>query len=138
MKNTLFEFVRYAMTSGVALAIDLSTFFFLLRVLDVNPYAAAAIGFLSGLVIAYLLSTKWVFNYRRMAQQSGKEFSVFVGIGLGGLLITQGVLWVGIEKLSLSAEASKIAAVGISFAFNYIMRKVILFSRLFSRAQPHY
>ena len=52
----------------------------------------------------------------------------FSVVGLGGLLVTQLVLWVGIELMGSNPEVSKVSAAGFTFLFNFMVRKLLLFS----------
>ena len=51
-----------------------------------------------------------------------------MGIGVAGLGVTQLVLWLGVTELGLMPEAVKLAAAGLTFAFNYVARKSLLFA----------
>ena len=119
---------RYFAASLFALAVDLGVLSLCLRVAHLGLAWSATLGFVAGAVVAYLLSIRWVFRQRAFAHAPAMEFLAFVGIGLVGLGITQLVLWIGATQLGLLAEAVKLAAAGITFAFNYMVRKALLFA----------
>jgi len=119
---------RYFAASLFALAVDLGVLSLCLRVAHLGLAWSATLGFVAGAVVAYLLSIRWVFRQRAFAHAPAMEFLAFVGIGLAGLGITQLVLWIGATQLGLLAEAVKLAAAGITFAFNYMVRKALLFA----------
>jgi len=119
---------RYFAASLFALAVDLGALSLCLRVAHFGLAWSATVGFVAGAVVAYLLSIRWVFRQRAFAHAPAMEFLAFVGIGLAGLGITQLVLWIGATQLGLLAEAVKLAAAGITFAFNYMVRKALLFA----------
>ena len=54
---------------------------------------------------------------------------LFAAIGLGGLGVNEAMLWIGVETAALSLGVAKLAAAGSSFAFNFIARKLLLFSQ---------
>lgn len=119
---------RYFAASLIALIADLGTLSACLRLFHLSLPWAASIGFAAGALVAYLLSIRWVFRTRALASTPALEFLTFVGIGIAGLGVTQFVLWLGATKLGLLPELVKLGAAGITFAFNYIVRKSLLFA----------
>lgn len=127
--EVLFEFVRYFGASFAALAVDLATFSIAIRAVGLSWPVAAALGFVLGMMIAYILSVRYVFSKRTLGQRPWLEFINFLVIGLFGLAVTQAVLWITIDGIGLSPELSKLLAAGITFTFNFVVRKVLLFTR---------
>lgn len=121
------ELGRYLLASLLALAVDMGVFSLCLRVLSLPWYWAATAGFVVGAATAYLLSIRFVFRARRLRHTPRSEFFAFVLIGLLGLLITQLVLYVGIELLRVHAELTRFVAACVTFGFNYGVRKLLLF-----------
>lgn len=119
---------RYFAASLLALAADLGTMSACLRLLHLGLAWSASIGFVAGATVAYLLSIRWVFKARAFASAPALEFLTFVGIGVAGLGVTQFVLWLGVTELGLLPELVKLGAAGITFAFNYAVRKSLLFA----------
>ena len=122
------DLLRYFAASLIALAADLGTLSLCLRVLHFGLGWSASIGFGVGALVAYLLSIRWVFPERAFRHAPAFEFLSFVAIGLAGLGLTQLVLWLGVTELGLLAEAVKLAAAAITFVFNYMVRKALLFA----------
>jgi len=130
------EFLRYFLVSLVALSVDLGIFSFALRVLAVPWAIAACLGFCAGLVTAYYLSIKYVFINRPLSFAPKTEFLTFAIIGVLGLLVTEIVLWLGIDCYQWNPEVSKLLAAVGTFLFNFLTRKFILFgARNFLRAK---
>lgn len=129
------ELARYFAVSLAALAVDMATLSACLRLLHLGLAGSATAGFAVGALVAYLLSVRWVFRARTMAHAPAVEFLTFVGIGIAGLGVTQLVLWLGVTELGLLPEAVKLAAAGVTFAFNYAVRKALLFAAT-RRATP--
>jgi putative flippase GtrA len=119
------ELLRYFLASAGALAVDTGLFSALLQAGMAYP-VAATLGFCAGAVVAYLASVFWVFESRSV-RNAGVEFGVFVGIGVGGLLLTEALLWLFIGRLGLPPVASKLGAAGFVFLFNFVVRRATLF-----------
>nr|WVL55794.1 GtrA family protein [Xanthomonas nasturtii] len=113
------------MASAVALLADLGTFGFLARS-GWGWYGAAAAGFLVGSLVSYVISVRWVFATRRFHSRSA-ELAIFVMIGCFGLLVVQGAMWFGIERLGIPGSSARLIAVIFSFTSNFLLRKLILF-----------
>lgn len=124
-RRPFLEFLRYFVASGGALAVDFGLYRFGLHV-GLAYWLAALIGFCAGAVFAYVASVFWVFETRSVSR-AGVEFGLFVAIGIAGLLLTEAILWLEIERLGLPPLWSKVGAAGIVFFFNFGVRKFTLF-----------
>lgn len=119
---------RYLVASVVALAVDAGLYIALIRIAHVHYLAAAPAGYAVGILIIYLLSTRWVFSSRRLISVRS-EFFIFTLIGIVGLLLNQLVIYVCVEALSTSFELAKLVSAAIVFGVNFGGRKLILFTR---------
>jgi putative flippase GtrA len=119
------EFVRYFSASLIALVLDVAVLQFSARVL--HYLVAASLGFVVGAIASYVLATRWVFRRRRLSGQASVEFSAYVSIGLVGLAINDLVIFLAVDQWGLSLIGGKLIAAGITFFFNYAIRKLALF-----------
>lgn len=122
------EFLRYFVVSLIAFVLDLAVFSVSLRLMALPWAMAATLGFVVGVLAAYTLSVRFVFANRKLRQTPLTEMLTFSLVGLGGLGVTQLVLWLGIEHLRFNPELSKFCAAGVTFIFNFVVRKLVLFS----------
>jgi putative flippase GtrA len=122
------EWLRYIAAGLIALGVDFGTYVSLIRLAGVNYLIAAPLGFAFGLASIYLLSVRWVFGYRRLADRRA-EFAVFAGIGLGGMALNQGVIYAVVTLLPGAYEVAKLISAGVVFCFNFALRKLLLFTR---------
>jgi putative flippase GtrA len=122
------EGARYFAASALALAVDFGTYSGLIRLAGVDYLVAAPIGFALGLATVYALSVRWVFGQRRL-KDARAEFALFALIGLAGMALNQGILYVGVDLFALAPEPAKIVSAGAVFCFNFVSRKLLLFTR---------
>jgi putative flippase GtrA len=122
------EAPRYLIASLVALVVDAGLYVVLIRFLSVHYLAAAPAAYAVGILVIYVLSTRWVFADRRLTN-IGSEFLIFAMIGILGLLLNQVVIYVCVESLSTSYELAKLTSAAIVFGVNFGGRKLILFTR---------
>jgi putative flippase GtrA len=121
------ELSRYLVVRASALAVDLGLLTLLTALFAVPYLAANAIAFTLAALVAYWGSVHWAFKNRKIASQK-LELALFIAIGLGGLLLNEVTLWLGVEVAALSLLVAKIGAAVTSFAFNFTVRKIVLFS----------
>jgi len=122
------EAPRYLIASAVALVVDAGVYVTFIRMFGVNYLVAAPVGYAVGILVIYLLSTRWVFGNRRLTD-ARFEFLIFVFIGGIGLLVNQLVIFICVERLTTSYELAKLASAAIVFGFNFGIRKLALFTR---------
>lgn len=119
------EFVRYLVVSLVALALDTAV---LLGAATVVHYlVAASLGFATGAFASYLMATRWVFRRRRLAQRRRTEFGLYALVGVLGLGLNDLVIFLAVDLGGLSLLGAKVLAAGITFLFNFALRKRVLF-----------
>lgn len=125
-RHAILEFVRYFVASAGALAVDVGLYRFALS-LGWRYQFAALLGFCAGALVAYLASVRWVFRARAV-RNAGLEFGLFVAVGVAGLLLTELFLWLAIGQLGWPPLPSKLGTSAVVFAFNFALRKTLLFS----------
>lgn len=123
----VWEFIRYGATSGLALTADFLSLVLLTEFAGLHYLVSSVVGFAAGMVIAYVLSVRWVFSARRLSNATA-EGTIFILIGIAGLLINQAVLYSLTEGALLPYAASKAVSACIVFTFNFSVRKFALFT----------
>lgn len=99
-----------------------------MEVLGLYYLIGGTAGFLAGTSLSYFLSVKWVFPYKSLEDKK-KEYSIFTGIGLLGLLLNIFFLWFFTDVAGIHYLISR--PIGASFVFfiSFFLRKKILFSK---------
>ena len=126
--NTFVQLFRYVLVGGLAFVIDYGSLFVLTEYFGVNYLLSAAIAFVLGLMVNYLLSTIWVFTESRLNNKMA-EFSVFAFIGLVGLVLNEVIMYICSDILNIHYMVSKLCSTGIVFFWNFFGRKYILFTK---------
>ena len=116
----------YGIVSVLALAIDSATFLKLAD-LGLRPAIAASIGYSLGLIVHFVLSSRFVFNGAATGKSPLRLFLEFAMTGLGGLLITAVCVTLMIEGFGASPIAAKAVAVALSFAAVFVVRRAFVF-----------
>jgi putative flippase GtrA len=126
--GNLGEFFGYLSASIIGLLVDTGVLIFLVEIFKVNHLFAAAVGFVSGAWVVYLISARKVFSHHNVRNMK-LEFIIFLGLGCGGMLLTVCIMWIGTQKLGLDYRLTKFGAAIASFLCNFAMRKLVLFSK---------
>lgn len=126
MNAVVRDALRYLLVSGCALFVDIGVLWVLVRYFSWWYLAAATTSFLSGIVVAYVLSITMVFDHRRLNDQR-VEFLSFAAIGGVGLAINAGVIFMAVGYFGVHYLSAKCIAAGFTFAFNFFARRQFLF-----------
>ena len=126
--STFLQLFRYTFVGGFAFLVDFGTLFILTEYFIIHYLVSAAIAFIFGLTINYLLSVKWVFNSRVMENRL-LEFLLFALIGLVGLGLNELFLWILTDILLIYYLLSKIITTFIVYFWNFFARKLLLFNK---------
>ena len=119
--------VRYILASVGALAVDMGTFLALLSA-SVHPVVASAAGYAIGIAIHWILSSRKVFadHVASGGPERTRQKAMFVVSALIGLGVT--TLIVGMASAAdLDPRAAKLAAIVVSFAVTWLLRKRVVF-----------
>lgn len=124
--NLLVQLFRYFVVSGLSLVIDFITLFVFTDVLLIHYLVSSVLSYSLGLIINYYISVNWVFGTRKFSDRR-KEFTIFVIIGIAGLGVNTGVMWICTSLLSLYYLAARIISAAIGYTWKYAARRLILF-----------
>lgn len=120
------ELGLYGLASAAALAVDWGLLIVLTDI-GFEYLAASAVGFSAGIGITYLLSISMVFGHRAVVDRR-REFIGFFGVGIAGLVLTQLLMALWVERLGMTPGLAKIPTAGLVFVFNFTVRRALLFS----------
>lgn len=116
------QVVGYSGVAAVGLVVDVGVLVALTSGLRLHHLVGATAGFLSGLVVTYLLSERYVFSSPKIAHAGGR-FLVFAAIGLVGLGLLDGLMWLLTDRLGLFYLWSKAAATAVVYVWNFLARR---------------
>lgn len=128
MSPLLRESSIYALGAAAAFAVDFGLLWLFVDQIGVHYLPAAALSFLAGTAVVYLVSVRHAFRYRRMADRR-LEFGYFATIGAAGIVLNLVLIYLLVEWLTLHYLAAKVGAAGVSFIANYAARRWFLFTR---------
>ena len=126
--NGVIEAFRYLFVGGISFLVDWGSLY-ILTVCGMHYLVATIIAFILGLVVNYLLSKAFVFKAESTRAGKAAEFAVYTLIGVIGLGITEGLMYIGVELLGMWTMLVKIIAAAIVLVWNYALRKIVLYRK---------
>ena len=125
VESIFLQVPRALLASILALAVDFTILEICIRLLSMHAIAGAIIGYLAGGVLQYVLCSVWVFSTSLKADAVG--FAAFTVLSLVGLGITWLVMLLVHDSGGAPVELAKLGAVGLTFTWNFLSRKYLLF-----------
>lgn len=124
----LLQLVRYTFVGGLAFVVDFSLLYILTEYCHLYYIVSATISFIAGLLVNYIISILWVFRGYSSTNRF-QEFLYFALIGVIGLGLNAGLLWLITDCLGIYYLLSKLATAVIVYLWNFFARKYLLFSK---------
>ena len=125
MNSLIKQIIRFGFVGLIAFLIDYGVFA-ILTFIHVHYLIAQLIAFIIALAFNYICSIKWIFNAKK---QTIKEFVIFILLSIGGLIITELLLYIGIDIMNKTELIVKLFATLIAMIYNFITRKIFIEKR---------
>ncbi len=122
------RWARYLGASVAALITDAGLFLLLLGV-GMTALSASAMGYVTGIFVHWLVSSRLVFAdgaAMRGTGQRNRQKALFVGSALIGLAITTAIVGSG-EAMGFDPRLAKLIAIIVSFQTTYMLRRHVVF-----------
>ena len=125
-QDTLFQLIRYGFVGGVAFVADYGSLYAFTEWLGIQYLVSAALAFIIGLTVNYILSNLIVFSTHRLNNR-WLEFVIFAIIGVIGLGLNELIMYCACELIGLHYMIAKLISTALVFFWNFFARKLTLF-----------
>ena len=131
-KANIKQFISYFFVGGVAAIVEWVMFFIFANVLQINYFVSTVIAFIFSTTANWILGRITTFkdNNTYKDKKAKEAFIVFIESAIGLLfnliLMYLFVTVMGFDS-SLGKTLSKIAATGIVFIWNFLIRKLVIY-----------
>lgn len=131
-KANIKQFISYFFVGGVAAIVEWVMFFIFANVLQINYFVSTVIAFIFSTTANWILGRITTFkdNNTYKDKKAKEAFLVFIVSAIGLLfnciLMYLFVTVMGFDS-SLGKTLSKIAATGIVFIWNFLIRKLVIY-----------
>ena len=116
--------ILYGIIGSFTASLDFLVFTLLTRVLDINYLVANCISVLVGITTSFYLNRNYNF---KVNDKTAQRFSIFLAVGLTGLVMSNCILWVGIDKMHFNESLTKLASIVLVVFFQFLFNKFITF-----------
>lgn len=123
----IMQLIKFGVVGIIAAFTDVMVLTGLTELFGVDVLVAAAVSFAVSVVVNYILSMTFVFKSKE--QGKVREFIIFVALSIGGLLLNQFILWLGVQFTTIHYLIVKFFAMVIVPVYNFITRKIFLESK---------
>ena len=121
--HTMIQLFRYGIVGGLAFLVDYFVLIGLTKFAGIHYLVSAAISFVLGLAVNYLLSIRWVFQ---AGESLRSELTIYAITGITGLGLNELVLWFFTDLFHIHYAISKLFATAAIFFWNFFSRKALL------------
>lgn len=131
-KDNIKQFISYFFVGGVAAIVEWVMFFIFANVLNVHYFVSTVIAFIFSTTANWILGRITTFkdNTSYKDKKAKEAFLVFV-VSAIGLLFNLILMYLFVTVMgfdsSLGKTLSKIAATGIVFIWNFLIRKLVIY-----------
>lgn len=131
-KANIKQFISYFFVGGVAAIVEWVMFFIFANVLQINYFVSTVIAFIFSTTANWILGRITTFkdNNTYKDKKAKEAFLVFV-VSAIGLLFNLILMYLFVTVMgfdsSLGKILSKIAATGIVFIWNFLIRKLVIY-----------
>ena len=131
-KANIKQFISYFFVGGVAALVEWVMFFIFANVLQINYFVSTVIAFIFSTTANWILGRITTFkdNNTYKDKKAKEAFLVFV-VSAIGLLFNLILMYLFVTVMgfdsSLGKTLSKIAATGIVFIWNFLIRKLVIY-----------
>lgn len=131
-KANIKQFISYFFVGGVAAIVEWVMFFIFANVLQINYFVSIVIAFIFSTTANWILGRITTFkdNNTYKDKKAKETFLVFI-VSAIGLLFNLILMYLFVTVMgfdsSLGKTLSKIAATGIVFIWNFLIRKLVIY-----------
>ena len=121
------QLFSYVIVGGFSFLIDYGLLYFLTEYANFYYILSASISFIVGLIVNYILSTKWIFRKSRL-KNTVLEFIIYGIIGILGLILNNILLYIFTDFFQIYYMISKLITAVLVMGWNFVGRRIILFN----------
>jgi len=127
LSRQILKIIKYFFVGGTAAIVDVGLFFIFAKFLAYNYLLVGFFTFIIATFVNYSLSIKFVFESGKKFKKKQEVFLVYI-VSAISLALNLVLLYVFHELLKLDVGLSKVIVTGSLFFYNYLIRKLYIFT----------
>ena len=116
--------ILYGIIGSFTSALDFAVFTMLSKYIGIHYIVANCISVLVGISTSFALNRS--FNFK-VKDKTGKRFIIFLTVGICGLVLSNLILFVGINMLNCDELIVKLASIVLVVGFQFLLNKFVTF-----------
>lgn len=116
--------ILYGVIGCLSSSLDFCIYTLLLQVMEFHYILANCISVLAGITTSFLLNRKYNF---KVTDHAALRFTVFLSVGLMGMLFSNLILYVGIGLMHYDGLLTKLLSIVLVVFFQFLLNKYVTF-----------
>lgn len=116
--------ILYGIIGSFSSTLDFLVYYFLTTVCGLPYLLANCISVLVGITTSFYLNRTYNF---KVNDKTARRFSIFLAVGLTGLMLSNLILWIGIDKMHADKTLTKLASIFLVVFFQFLFNKFVTF-----------
>lgn len=114
------DLILYGIIGSFSAGLDFAIYTLLIEIVGIPYLFANCISVLGGISTSFYLNRNYNFKIR---DHAARRFSIFLIVGLCGLVLSNMILYVCIEKVSMNKIVSKLLSIILVVIFQFLLNK---------------
>lgn len=116
--------ILYGIIGCCSSGLDFLIYTLLVSVFGWYYIVSNSLSVIAGITTSFTLNRNYNFKVRDKIKQ---RFSIFLTVGLCGMMVSNLILWCCIDKMEMNKIVSKLLSIGIVVLFQFLINKYITF-----------
>lgn len=116
--------ILYGIIGSFSSGLDFAIYTFLVQVVGVQYLVANCISVLGGITTSFILNRNYNFKVK---DNTKRRFTIFLTVGLCGLVLSNLILYVCIDVLDMNKLISKLLSIALVVFFQFLVNKYLTF-----------
>ena len=116
--------ILYGIIGCCSSGLDFLIYTLLVSVFGWYYIVSNSLSVIAGITTSFTLNRNYNFKVRDKTKQ---RFSIFLTVGLCGMMVSNLILWCCIDKMEMNKIVSKLLSIGIVVLFQFLINKYITF-----------
>ena len=116
--------ILYGIIGCCSSGLDFLIYTLLVSVFGWYYIVSNSLSVIAGITTSFTLNRNYNFKVRDKTKQ---RFSIFLTVGLCGMMVSNLILWCCIDKMEMNKIVSKLLSIGIVVLFQFLINKYITY-----------
>lgn len=114
------DLILYGIIGSFSAGLDFAVYTFLIQLMGISYLPANCISVFGGISTSFYLNRNYNFKVKDHVAQ---RFSFFLIVGLSGLMLSNIILFICIERMSMNKIISKLLSIVLVVLFQFLLNK---------------